>query len=124
MTLFIPYIRMRRSKVPSESSSPSSHNRGANRHSVIPEDCIVAAIRLALARWRTLWMALRSQVPSHEWAAMGFFKNSYNFWLVAQLLITKKESVDVVMRMEVKCEDKLAKLKVLLHDEPDERPAE
>lgn len=48
---------------------------------------------------------------------MGFYKNGYNFWLVSQLLITKKESVNVVMRMEVKCEDKLEKLKVLLMDE-------
>lgn len=48
---------------------------------------------------------------------MGFYKNGYNFWLVSQLLIAKKESVDVVMRMEVKCEDKLEKLNVLLMDE-------
>jgi hypothetical protein len=50
---------------------------------------------------------------------MGFYKNGYNFWLVSQLLITKKKSVDVVMQMEVKCEDKLEKLKVLLQDESD-----
>lgn len=48
---------------------------------------------------------------------MGFYKNGYNFWLVSQLLITKKASVDVVMQMEVKCEDKLEKLNVLLMDE-------
>lgn len=48
---------------------------------------------------------------------MGFYKNGYNFWLVAQLLITKKDSLDVTMRMEVKCEDKLDKLKVLLQDD-------
>ena len=64
-------------------------------------------------------MHLRTQVPNHEWASMGFFKNGYDFWLVAQLLITKKESVDVIMRMEVKCEDKLEKLKVLLQDDVD-----
>jgi hypothetical protein len=50
---------------------------------------------------------------------MGFFKNGYNFWLVSHLLTTKKESVDVVMKMEVRCEDKLEKLKVLLKDEND-----
>lgn len=47
---------------------------------------------------------------------MGFYKNGYNFWLVSKLLITKKESVDVVMQMEVKCEDKLEKLKVLMDE--------
>lgn len=50
---------------------------------------------------------------------MGFYKNGYNFWLVSHLLITKKESVDVVMRMEVNCEDKLKRLNVLLQDESD-----
>lgn len=50
---------------------------------------------------------------------MGFYRNGYNFWLVARLLINQKESVDVVMQMEVKCEDKLQKLSVLLQDEND-----
>ena len=48
---------------------------------------------------------------------MGFYKNGYNFWLVSQLMVTKKDSMDVVMSMEVKCEDKLEKLKVLLQDD-------
>jgi hypothetical protein len=119
MTLLIPYIRMRQSKLPSESSSPSDTNRSTQPNAVFPEDYIMPAIRTALTRWRALWMHLRNQVPSHEWASMGFFKNGYNFWLVAQLLIIKKDSVDVVMRMEVKCEDKLEKLKVLLQDDVD-----
>lgn len=96
---------------------------GANGNSVsksmIPEDSILGSIRTALARWRDHWIALRSQVSSDEWASMGFYKNGYNFWLVSQLLITKKDAVDVIMRMEVNCEDKLEKLKVLLADEQD-----
>jgi hypothetical protein len=95
----------------SDRSNPPSH--------LIPDDSILTGIRIALTRWRTLWMALRTQIPGHEWALMGFFKNGYNFWLVAQLLITKKHSVDVTMQMEVKCEDKLEKLKVLLQDDND-----
>ncbi|KAF7587891.1 hypothetical protein BBP40_006597 [Aspergillus hancockii] len=54
---------------------------------------------------------------SEEWASMGFYKNGYHFWLVSQLLITRKESVDLVMGMEVNCEDKLAQLRVLLQDD-------
>jgi hypothetical protein len=50
---------------------------------------------------------------------MGFYKNGYNFWLVSQLLITNKDAVDVILQMEVHCEDKLEKLKVLLKDEQD-----
>jgi len=115
MTLLIPLIRMRKSQqqsqVPSLTASKNS--------SFIPEDSILASIRTALARWRAIWMVLRTEIPSHEWATMGFCKNGYNFWLVAQLLITKKDSVDVAMRMEVKCEDKLKMLKVLLQDEND-----
>lgn len=85
--------------------------------SMIPEDSILNSIRTSLTRWRDYWVALRSQVSNDEWASMGFYKNGYNFWLVSQLLITKKDAVDVIMQMEVHCEDKLEKLKVLLQDE-------
>lgn len=102
MTLLIPILRKYQT---------------ANSPSTIPDDSILAAIRTALSRWRDHWVALHNQLPGDQWASMGFYKNGYNFWLVSQLLITKKESVDVVMRMEVKCEDKLEKLKVLLMDE-------
>lgn len=98
MTLSIPLQRIRRIQ-PSQTEDPT-----------------IMAIKGALARWRSLWMALRSRVPSQEWAAKGFHQMAHNFWLVAQLLISKKDSVDVAMRMEAKCEDKLAKLKVLLQD--------
>jgi len=47
---------------------------------------------------------------------MGFWKNSYNYWSVAQLLLSKKDKVDSVLRMEFG-EDKLEKLKLLLQDE-------
>ncbi|KAL1983961.1 hypothetical protein VTN96DRAFT_9735 [Rasamsonia emersonii] len=119
MTHLIPLMRIRQAKQQaSESSSPSENKNQRSNHSM-PEDSILTSIRTALARWRTLWMALRTEIPHHEWASMGFYKNGYNFWLVAQLLITKKHSVDVTMQMEVKCEDKLEKLKVLLQDDND-----
>ncbi|KAJ9631640.1 hypothetical protein H2203_000039 [Taxawa tesnikishii (nom. ined.)] len=89
MTLSIPLQRIRRIQ-PSQTEDPT-----------------IMAIKGALARWRSLWMALRSRVPSQEWAAKGFHQMAHNFWL---------DSVDVAMRMEAKCEDKLAKLKVLLQD--------
>jgi hypothetical protein len=110
-------MRGRQSHQQSESASPNDSDPGDPSYHITPEDSILTDIRTALARWRSLWMALRSRTPSHEWASMGFFKNGYNFWLVAQLLITKKHSVDVTMQMEVKCEDKLEKLKVLLQDD-------
>ncbi|KAJ5372948.1 transcriptional regulator family: Fungal Specific TF [Penicillium concentricum] len=93
---------------------------GTNDTSKIPEDSILISIRTALSRWRDYWIALRNGVTSDEWASMGFYKNGYNFWLVSQLLITNKNAVDVVMQMEVHCEDKLEKLKVLLLDDQEE----
>jgi hypothetical protein len=95
-------------------AAPSS---GKTRQTAAQEDSTLAPIRMALMRWRDHWLTLRNTVSSCEWASMGFYKNGYNFWLVSQLLITKKESVDVVMKMEVRCEDKLEKLKVLLKDD-------
>ncbi|KAL1886791.1 hypothetical protein Plec18167_000726 [Paecilomyces lecythidis] len=117
MTLLDPFARMQRARSKADTPSLADSSRSPSRESALPDDSILGAIRTALARWRSLWLALNSKVPSHEWAAMGFYKNGYNFWLVAQLLITKKDSVDVTMRMEVKCEDKLEKLKVLLQDD-------
>jgi hypothetical protein len=47
---------------------------------------------------------------------LGFYRNGYNYWLVTQLLINNKGSVDVMMGMEVGCEDTLKQLKALLRD--------
>lgn len=115
MTLLIPFTRRERvSQATASVKSPRSKKSGKTG---VPDDSILTAIRTALARWRDHWVTLRHQVPTDEWASMGFYKNGYNFWLVSHLLITKKESVDVVMRLEVNCEDKLEKLKLLLMDD-------
>jgi hypothetical protein len=114
MTCLAPLLRN-----PITKQLPTSTGSGKRRQSVNQEDSTLIPIRIALMRWRDHWLTLRNTVSQHEWASMGFYKNGYNFWLVSQLLITKKESVDVVMKMEVRCEDKLEKLKVLLKDEND-----
>lgn len=74
-------------------------------------------IQKALDRWYELWIELKSNIQINEWAHMGFYKNGYNFWLVAQLLVRKKESLDIIMNMEGPCDDKLEQLNVLLRDE-------
>lgn len=107
-------IRMGYFKNPRESAGVGT------KDTTIPEDSILIAIRTALSRWRDYWIALRNGVTSDEWASMGFYKNGYNFWLVSQLLITRKDAVDVVMQMEVHCEDKLKKLNVLLLDDQED----
>ncbi|KAF9887952.1 hypothetical protein FE257_009474 [Aspergillus nanangensis] len=112
MTLQVPLLR-----ITEAAQSKQPHTKA--RPTGAPEDATLASIRTALSRWRDQWLTLRQTVSSNEWIAMGFYKNGYNFWLVAHLLITRKESVDVVMRMEVNCEDKLQKLCVLLQDEAD-----
>ncbi|KAL3473526.1 hypothetical protein BJX99DRAFT_233653 [Aspergillus californicus] len=116
MTCLAPILRSTYNPINRQSGGSSS---GKRRQSAAQEDSTLLPIRMALTRWRDHWLTLRNTVSSHEWALMGFYKNGYNFWLVSQLLITKKESVDVVMKMEVRCEDKLEKLKVLLKDEND-----
>jgi hypothetical protein len=79
-------------------------------------DTNLALIRAALSRWRSLWTTIRSNIPSQAWASLGFFRNGYNYWLVTQLLINNKGSVDVMMGMEVGCEDTLKQLKGLLKE--------
>lgn len=114
MTL-VGLLKQRASSV--QASQPSIEGNGDK--GTIPEDSLLSSIRTALNCWRDHWVALRNKVSSDEWASMGFYKNGYNFWLVSQLLITKKDAVDVIMQLEVHCEDKLERLKVLLLDEQD-----
>lgn len=111
MTLLVPVLN--------KPGLPNPTRRtGTNQdsHSIIPDDSVLSVSCTALARWREHWVALNNQVPVDKWASMGMYKNGYNFWLVSHLLVTKKKSLDVIMHMEVNCEDKLEKLKVLLND--------
>ncbi|KAK2733683.1 hypothetical protein FQN55_003192 [Onygenales sp. PD_40] len=96
-------------------SMPLSASRGPNQ----TENETVTRIKLALEHWRSLWISLRTELPSHEWETVGFFKGAYNFWLVSQLLISKQTGVDILMKMDVNCDDKLSQLKVLLPDDND-----
>jgi len=73
-------------------------------------------IKAALSRWRSLWTTIRSSINNDAWASLGFFRNGYNYWLVTQLLINSKGSAEVMMGMEVGCEDTLKQLKSLLRD--------
>lgn len=61
-------------------------------------------------------MSVRANISNHAWANLGFFRNGYNYWLVMQLLVNNKGSVDIMMNMEVGCEDTLRQLKGLLKD--------
>lgn len=74
-------------------------------------------IQKALDRWYELWIELKNNIQINEWENMGFYKNGYNFWLVAQLLVRKEESLDIIMTIEGLCDDKLEQLNVLLRDE-------
>lgn len=112
MPILGPVIRMSRIKQPIQPARDSLQEAYS-----IPDDPTLTPVKTALSRWRDHWFVLRNRIPSEEWAALGFYKNSYHFWLVSQLLITNENVVDVVMQMEVPCEDKLDKLKVLLLDD-------
>ena len=97
MTLLTPLLHARRSKD-------------------VDQHAGMKAIKTAMTMWRNVWMQMRSRITNQEWATMGFWKNSYNYWSVAQLLLSKKDKVDSVLRMEFG-EDKLERLKLLLQDE-------
>lgn len=123
MTLLAPIMGIRQLQSRQENHSTMSSGLGAphvqQSHSGTLDDPVLVHIRAALSRWRSIWLNLKSRISADEWAATGFMKTAYNYWQVANLLITKKHSVDVIMQMEVKCEDKLEKLKVLLQDDND-----
>lgn len=108
MAILTPLIRIRHN---SPSSSSSSHD-------ITQNDTTLRILKQALLTWRLAWTSLRAQIPDSEWAEMGFWKHGYNYWLIAQLLMYKKDKVDCIMRMDYG-EDKLEKLKVLLADEDD-----
>jgi len=55
-------------------------------------------------------------MPRAEWDSIGFFSNGHNYWLVTQLLISNKGSVEVLRGMEVGCGDALKQLRGLLRD--------
>lgn len=99
-----------------KSQACGKNNPGTNLNS---QDSVLGKICKALSSWRDQWMALRSQISHGEWASLGFYKNGYNFWLVSRLLVTQKDAVDVILRLEVNCNDKLQELNVLLLDEKD-----
>ncbi|GAB7353525.1 hypothetical protein MBLNU459_g3968t1 [Dothideomycetes sp. NU459] len=79
-------------------------------------DPTLAAMKRALLVWRDLHMELRAKMTEQEFTSLPFWKNGYNYWLVTHLLISKKDKLDVVMRMDIS-EDKLEKLRLLLQDE-------
>lgn len=82
----------------------------------VDQDTNIKAIKSALTNWHDRWTKLRSNIEEDDWAKMGFWKNGYNYWLVAQLLMSHKEKVDSVMRMDFGA-DKLEKLRLLLQDD-------
>ncbi|CZT53013.1 uncharacterized protein RSE6_14444 [Rhynchosporium secalis] len=81
-----------------------------------PPTSNISLIKIALSHWRSLWITIRSSIPSTAWARLGFFRNGYHYWLITQLIISNKRSADVLLGMEVGCEDTLQQLKQLLKD--------
>ncbi|QSS63121.1 C2H2 finger domain-containing protein [Histoplasma capsulatum] len=96
-------------------SMPRFGNGNANQQ----ELTTVSGIKVALEHWRSLWISLRTELHGDEWEGVGFFRGAYNFWLVSQLLISKSASVDILMKMDINCEDKLSQLKALIADDFD-----
>ena len=101
-------IYMSSSTLPNDSPSP-----GPSTPNGMLADPYLNPVKFALARWRTTWTAIRSSFPSHVWTTYGIISNSDNYWLVTQLLINSKGSVDLLKGMEVNC-DTLEQFRKLL----------
>ncbi|KAG8628249.1 hypothetical protein KVT40_004122 [Elsinoe batatas] len=76
-------------------------------------DPAIARALQALQRWRELWTLTCNSTSSDAWTKAGFFKSSYKFWLVAQLVATKHQEVEGGWLLEPKCEEKLVRLQTL-----------
>lgn len=107
-----------RSPSQSGTSTPSPTNTNPNSTSASdqPPDPNITMIRGALSRWRSLWINIRSSISSTSWDKIGFFRNGFNYWLVIHLLISNKGSGDILLGMEVGCEDALKQLRGLLRE--------
>jgi hypothetical protein len=105
----------------SQVEPDSSSVAGSAVANIFKDAAMTSATETALSRWRLLWQAVCYETPGQTWNAAGMFKNGINFWLLARLLMSKDEAVEVMMEMEFKCEDALSKFKVLLQGEGEQR---
>lgn len=51
---------------------------------------------------------IKEQHTPEEWTKVGLFKNGYNYWLITQMIVNHKGGAEVLMNMEVPCDDTLA----------------
>lgn len=77
------------------------------------EDPLIDSIKRALSAWRDHWISVCQETPAEAWPRYGFKKNSYKFWLVAQLLVSKHDQIDANFLLQPKCEQKLERLQLL-----------
>ncbi|KAF4554750.1 Hypothetical protein D9617_3g018180 [Elsinoe fawcettii] len=86
---------------------------GSSTPSHDSSDPVIARALQALKRWRELWILTCNSTSSDAWTRAGFFKSSYKFWLVAQLVATKHHEVEGGWLLEPKCDEKLMRLQTL-----------
>jgi hypothetical protein len=91
-------------------SQPGPINKSATEPGSVPSSTIanLAPIKAALSRWRNLWFMIKEQHTPEEWTKVGLFKNGYNYWLITQMIVNHKGGAEVLMNMEVPCDDTLA----------------
>ena len=71
-------------------------------------------IKAALSQWKTVWLKLRANMSNETWDHLGLARNSDKLWLVAELLLSNPESMTVLTKMEVGCDDALSQYKCLI----------
>lgn len=74
-------------------------------------DSNISIIKAALARWHSIWISIRMNICPDVIADQGLYKNALNYWMITQLIVMNPSSADILMRMEIGCEDGLSQLR-------------
>jgi len=76
-------------------------------------DPMIGVTQKALSRWREHWQDICHVTPPEVWAKHGLYKNGDRYALVAELLLSKQDQIDVAFLLQPGCEEKLERLQHL-----------
>lgn len=67
----------------------------------------------ALSTWHTLWELVRNEPRTQSSRCAAIFEKAHYFWMMAQIIMQRPGAVDVLIGMEVNCDDALLPLRAL-----------
>jgi len=84
------------------------------------DDPMITAAQKATSRWRDHWQGICRLTPPEVWSRLGLYKNAHRYALVAELLLSKHDQIDVAFLLQPGCEDKLERLQHLAGGDGDD----